>query len=161
MKNIKKEKKSKQNKEKIMSEYNFILKGVVIAYLITTISFITYGLLLTYTNITGEKLQLVVMLTTVLSVFVGGFLASRSVSKRGLVYGMLVGFLYALIMIMIGFCVMPIIKFTSKMVMLLVLSISAGGISGIIGINTKKDKKIIWYVNYSGGDILSPLNKKL
>ena len=115
-----------------------LTKGAIISYIITTIVFIVYGILLTYTEITEEKIQIVVMITTVVSVLIGGIIASRGVNSKGLMFGMLVGLIYAIIMIMIGLCILPTLKITSKMIMIFILSISAGGIGGIIGINSKK-----------------------
>lgn len=115
-----------------------LTKGSIISYIITTIIFIVYGILLTYTDITEEKIQIVVMITTVISVLIGGIIASRGVNSKGLIFGMLVGVIYSIIMIMIGFCILPTLKITSKMIMIFILSISSGGIGGIIGINSKK-----------------------
>lgn len=128
-------KKHKDNREnKVIS----LTKGAIISYAITTIVFIVYGILLTYTEITEKNLQLVVMITTVVSVLIGGFISSRGIGSKGLIVGMFVGLTYAIIMIMIGLCLLPVLKITSKMIMIFILSISAGGIGGIIGINSKK-----------------------
>lgn len=125
---------NKNNNKTVVS----LTKGSIISYIITTIIFIVYGILLTYTDITEEKIQIVVMITTVISVLIGGIIASRGVNSKGLIFGMLVGVIYSIIMIMIGFCILPTLKITSKMIMIFILSISSGGIGGIIGINSKK-----------------------
>ena len=116
-----------------------LTKGTVFSYLLTVIVFIVYGILLAYTEVTEKNIQMVVMITTVVSVLIGGFIASKGVNSKGLLFGMLVGLVYAIIMIMISFCVLPVMKITSKMIMIIILSISAGGIGGIIGINTRKN----------------------
>ncbi len=134
MKNNKKGNNDEKQNDSIVS----LTKGVIFSYLITAIVFIVYGILLTYTETTEKNIQIVVMITTVLSVLIGGIISSKGVSKRGLMFGMLVGIIYSIIMIMISFCVLPTIKITSKMIMIIILSISAGGIGGIIGINSKK-----------------------
>ena len=134
MKNNKKGNNDEKQNDSIVS----LTKEVIFSYLITAIVFIVYGILLTYTETTEKNIQIVVMITTVLSVLIGGIISSKGVSKRGLMFGMLVGIIYSIIMIMISFCVLPTIKITSKMIMIIILSISAGGIGGIIGINSKK-----------------------
>ncbi|WP_317366550.1 TIGR04086 family membrane protein [uncultured Tyzzerella sp.] len=116
-----------------------LTKGTVFSYLLTVIVFIVYGILLAYTEVTEKNIQMVVMITTVVSVLIGGFIASKGVNSKGLLFGMIVGLVYAIIMIMISFCVLPVMKITSKMIMIIILSISAGGIGGIIGINTRKN----------------------
>ena len=134
MKNNKKVNNDEKQKDSIVS----LTKGVIFSYLITAIVFIVYGILLTYTEKKKKNIQIVVMITTVVSVLIGGIISSKGVSKRGLMFGMLVGIIYSIIMIMISFCILPTIKITSKMIMIIILSISAGGIGGIIGINSKK-----------------------
>lgn len=140
---MKNKKKTSDNKKAIDNKKSnsmtvSLTKGVIMSYIITTIVFIVYGVLLTYTELTEEKIQIVVMITTVISVLIGGVIASRGVNSNGLMFGMLVGLIYAIIMIMIGLCLLPTLKITSKMIMIFILSISAGGIGGIIGINSKK-----------------------
>ncbi|MFR4985760.1 MAG: TIGR04086 family membrane protein [Lachnospirales bacterium] len=128
----------KSNNTKSNSAIISLTKGAIFAYLLTAVVFVVYGLLLTYTETTEKNIQIVVMMTTVISVLIGGIIASKGVDSKGLFFGMLVGVVYALIMIMVGLCILPVMKITSKMIMIIVLSISAGGIGGIIGINTKK-----------------------
>lgn len=129
---------TKSNNTKSNSAIISLTKGAIFAYLLTAVVFVVYGLLLTYTETTEKNIQIVVMMTTVISVLVGGIIASKGVDSKGLFFGMLVGVVYALIMIMVGLCILPVMKITSKMIMIIVLSISAGGIGGVIGINTKK-----------------------
>ena len=129
---------TKSNNTKSNSAIISLTKGAIFAYLLTAVVFVIYGLLLTYTETTEKNIQIVVMITTVISVLIGGIIASKGVDSKGLFFGMLVGVVYALIMIMVGLCILPVMKITSKMIMIIVLSISAGGIGGIIGINTKK-----------------------
>lgn len=115
-----------------------LAKGTVFAYFITVTVFIIYGVLLTYTDVTEENLQMVVMITTVVSVLISGFISARGVNSKGLLYGMLAGIIYSTIMIMIGLCILPAIQFNFKFVMILILSICGGGVGGIIGINLKR-----------------------
>ena len=115
-----------------------LTKATVFSYVLTAIVFVVYGILLTYTETTEENIQIVVMMTTVISVLIGGIIVSKGVNSKGLLFGMLVGIVYSIIMIMVGLCVIPVLKITYKMIMIIILSISAGGIGGIIGINTKK-----------------------
>lgn len=115
-----------------------LTKATVFSYVLTAIVFVVYGILLTYTETTEENIQIVVMMTTVISVLIGGIIASKGVNSKGLLFGMLVGIVYSIIMTMVGLCVLPVLKITYKMIMIIILSISAGGIGGIIGINTKK-----------------------
>lgn len=137
MKKIKIERNNLQEKSNNNGLFS-LAKGTVFAYFITVVVFIIYGALLTYTDITEANLQMVVMITTVISVLISGFISARSASSKGLLYGMLAGLIYSIIMIMIGLCILPVIKFSFKLIMIFILSLCGGGVGGIIGINLKK-----------------------
>ncbi len=115
-----------------------LLSGLGIGYAITCIIFIAYAILLTYTNITEKNIPIVVLATVVLSVLVAGYDAAKAVEKKGWLWGMLAGLLYAVIMILIGLSVLRNFGLDGKMFTLLVLSLAGGGLGGIIGINFKK-----------------------
>ncbi|MDE6181907.1 MAG: TIGR04086 family membrane protein [Eubacteriales bacterium] len=132
MKKVKTERNVLQEKSDNKALFS-LAKGTVFAYFITIAVFITYGILLTYTDMTEVNLQMVVMITTVVAVLVSGFISARGVNSRGLIYGMLSGAIYAIIMIMIGICVLPAIQFTFKLLMILILSICGCGVVGRIG----------------------------
>lgn len=118
--------------------FSNLIKGVSIGYAITAVVFIVYAVLITYTQMTEKNTQLIVMITTVISVIVAGYTTAKSADNKGWLYGMLSGFLYAVIMIMLGVIISPEVSFNNKTVMILVLSLAGGGLGGIIGINIKK-----------------------
>ena len=107
-------------------------------YGITAVVFIIYAILLTYSGVTEKNTQLIVMLTTVIAVVTAGTKTAMAAENKGWLYGMLSGFLYAVIMIMLGVVLSPEVSFNMKTVTILVLSIAGGGLGGIIGINIKK-----------------------
>lgn len=115
-----------------------MIKSVLFAYIFTISVFIVYGILLTYTQMTEKNIQLVVMITNVISVIIAGFYTARGVSSRGLLFGMISGMLYATITIGVSFCVSPSISLTLKTGIIVILSLFGGGLGGIVGINTKR-----------------------
>lgn len=114
-----------------------LIKGISIAYALTAVIFIIYAILLTYTDINEKNIPLVVMITVVISVLIAGFDAARGANKKGWLWGMGAGVIYAFIMIMIGICVSPVFSFDTKTIMIVVLSLAGGGLGGIGGINIK------------------------
>ena len=115
-----------------------MLKGIVMAYAVTCIIFITYGIVLTYTDITEEKLPLIALCCTVISAGIAGFDWARCAKARGILWGILAGLAYGLILFVLdgiagsGFSVVG-----SKGLMIL-LAAAGGGVGGILGINMKK-----------------------
>ncbi len=136
---MKDDKKNKKNiKIENISVFSGIIKGLGIGYAITAAIFIIYACLITYTQMTEKNIHIIVMLTTTISVLAAGITTASGAEKRGWLYGMLSGFLYVVIMIMIGVIISPTVKLGSKTFMLAVLSLAGGGLGGIIGINIKK-----------------------
>jgi len=132
-----------KSENKLISEENgspllYLLKGTSIAYAVTLIVFIVYAIILTYTNATEENLSTVIMITVVVSVLISGFDTARGVKNKGLIWGLIAGFLYSAIMIIVGFCIVPDYKLSATSLINLVLGLAGGGFGGIIGINTKK-----------------------
>jgi len=102
------------NQQPIEREPEFFLKqarhlaiGVLIAYAISAIVFLGYAMLITYTNVSEQSLPTVITITTVLSVLVAGFDASRGAAKRGWAWGMAAGGLYVLILAIIMAVMLP------------------------------------------------------
>ena len=140
----KKEKKQNMKKRETVkkeigdSQILCMLKGMIMAYAITCIIFITYGILLTYTDVTEEKIPLIALCCTVISAGVAGFVWARCAKARGILWGILAGITYGIILFLLdgvagsGFGIMG-----SKGLMLL-LAAAGGGVGGILGINMKK-----------------------
>ena len=136
--NIKKRENVKTKKEMGNTQILCMLKGIVMAYAVTCIIFITYGIVLTYTDITEEKLPLIALCCTVISAGIAGFDWARCAKARGILWGILAGLAYGLILFVLdgiagsGFSVVG-----SKGLMIL-LAAAGGGVGGILGINMKK-----------------------
>ena len=130
--------KKREKKEIGNSQILCMLKGMIMAYAITCIIFITYGILLTYTDVTEEKIPLVALCCTVISAGVAGFDWARCAKARGILWGILAGITYGVILFLLdgiagsGFGIMG-----SKGLMML-LGAAGGGVGGILGINMKK-----------------------
>ena len=130
---------SKSNRNDIRPEpFKALFKGLIAACAVTALVFAVYAILLTYTDVTEKNINLVVMLTVVVSVFIAGFNAARGADKKGWLWGMGAGLLYMVIMVFIKICAAPDLNFDSKTAMILILSFAGGGLGGITGINVKR-----------------------
>lgn len=115
-----------------------LFSGVMIGYAITCLVFITYAVLLTYTSITEENISLVVTITSIVSVLVAGFDAARGATSKGWLWGIIAGFIYAVILVVIMTWVQGRLILDSRTISVLILSLAGGGLGGVIGINLKK-----------------------
>jgi len=112
--------------------------GVLIAYAISAIVFLGYAMLITYTTVSERSLPMVITITTVLSVLVAGFDASRGATKRGWAWGMAAGGLYVLILAIIMAVMLPTFRLGLHTAIVTLLGLGGGGLGGILGINMKR-----------------------
>ncbi|MDR3091812.1 MAG: TIGR04086 family membrane protein [Clostridiales bacterium] len=112
--------------------------GVAIAYAITCAAFIAYAALLTYTNLTEEKAPLVVTLVSLFSVITAGFDAARGARRRGWLWGLIAGALYAAALTLLGVWLGRGGAFDARSLSLFALCLAGGGLGGVIGINRGK-----------------------
>ncbi|MCL2841488.1 MAG: TIGR04086 family membrane protein [Defluviitaleaceae bacterium] len=112
--------------------------GLLIAFAITCIVFLSYAMLITYTNMSERNLSIVVAVTTLLSVMVAGFDAAKGAASRGWLWGMGAGLIYVLILAAIMVVILPTFAVDVRTFTVVILGIAGGGLGGILGINLKK-----------------------
>lgn len=128
----------KKNPSEEKSQVMNLVKGLAIAYAITSIIFIGYAILLTYTAMTEKHIALVAIICTVISTVVAGFDSARGAKSKGLVWGIMAGLGYTIILFLIGIFLGNGFLFDGGKITTLLLSLAGGGVGGILGINVKK-----------------------
>lgn len=112
-----------------------IIKGSGIALGITILSLFIFAILLTYTNIQENTMIPVVIIITAVSVLIGSSLSTLRIKKNGLLNGALVGVIYILLIYIISSLTGSGFSLNIMSIIMLVSSIIAGMIGGIIGVN--------------------------
>lgn len=115
-----------------------MVRGMAIAFAITCIIFIAYGILLTYTNLSETQLPLVSLVCSALSAGVAGFDWASCMKKKGLIFGALAGFVYCVLLLLVNGIANHDFLLSLSKLMMLVVSITGGAIGGIIGVNGKR-----------------------
>lgn len=121
--------------EKNKSRIKYLLKGVLVAFIITIIALIFFSLILRITSLRESKLTTLNNITMILSVAIGSFYTAVKIRENGWLNGAIVGALYYLIIILLNIVIIR--PETSNMYLFIKLLIStvAGFIGGMIGIN--------------------------
>ena len=120
------------------SQIRQLIIGVLVGYAITSIIFLAYAMLITYTQMSERNLPIVVAVTTLLSVMIAGFDAAKGAAQRGWLWGMAAGFTYVAIMGMIMIVMLPGFMVDGRTITVIVLSVAGGGLGGILGINIRR-----------------------
>ena len=113
-----------------------IIKGVGISILFTLICLTIFSALLTYTNLSENLIQPVVISVTGISILAGSFFATRKVGKNGIIKGIAVGLIYILLIYLTSSIVNGgSFSLTIGSIIMILIGILCGAIGGIIGVN--------------------------
>ena len=74
-----------------------VIKGSIIAFLISIMLLFIFASLLVYTNIQENTIKPVVIIISIISILVGSSLSSIKIKRKGIVNGALVGTIYIMV----------------------------------------------------------------
>ena len=75
-----------------------IIKGSVLAILLSLILLLIFAMLLTYTNLSEQAMVPVIITIVGISIFIGSTISTIKIKKNGLLNGSLVGLIYILLL---------------------------------------------------------------
>ena len=115
-----------------------IIKGSILAILISVILLFIYATILTYTDI-QETTMLPVILTVVgISILTGSMISVRKIRKNGMLNGAIVGLIYIIILYLSSSMCLVGFSLTLNSFVMLIVGIITGIIGGIIGVNINR-----------------------
>ena len=117
------------------------LKATGKGFLFIAIVFALAALLLTYTPMSESLISPLVILTSVISVIISGVSASRDIRRRGLLTGAIAGILYSVILYLFSSLAGESIAISPYILIMTVVSLFAGAVGGILGINLSGKRK--------------------
>lgn len=112
-----------------------IIKGSVISIAITLIGLVIFASLLTYTSIAESTIPAVTIIITIISILIGSSLCMSTVKKNGIINGILVGLIYIAFIYILSSMIEGNFALNLKSIIMIVGSIIAGAVGGIIGVN--------------------------
>lgn len=115
-----------------------IFKGIVISFILTLILLFLFSIVLTYTNIDENTIAPVIIIITVISILIGSSISTTKIKKNGIVNGGIIGLVYILTLYLISSIVETGFSLNTHSIIMMILSIMAGMIGGIVGVNVKK-----------------------
>ena len=123
--------------ENIIKDFINILKGVFLSILFTIIFLFIFSIILTYTNISEDFISPVIIVTTVISIFIGSSISCLKVEKNGLLKGAMIGGIYLFSLYLISSIINKNFNFNIQSLIIILCGIICGMIGGIIGVNKK------------------------
>lgn len=114
-----------------------ILKGSVTSVVITLVLLLIYSALLTYTSLKENTMPIFIIAITTISILAGSLISSLNIRKNGLTNGALVGLIYILVIYLLSSIVSKSFSLNLYSIIMIIASVLAGAIGGIIGVNKK------------------------
>jgi len=112
-----------------------IVKGSIVAIIITLILLFLFASLLTYTSLQETIIIPVVMIITAISILIGSSISTLKIKKNGMVNGALVGMIYMVTIYLISSLTGTGFACNVNTIIMMVSAVLAGMLGGIIGVN--------------------------
>lgn len=114
-----------------------ILIGSGVSIIITIIGLIIFASLLTYTSIAESAISTVTIILTVISILIGSSISMSNVRKNGIINGSIVGLIYILTIYILSSLIEGSFALNTYSIIMIIGSVLAGALGGIIGVNRK------------------------
>ena len=115
-----------------------IFKGIIISIVITLMLLFLFSVILTYTNIGENVIPAVIIIATVISILIGSSISTIKIKRNGIINGGIIGLVYILGIYLISSIAQMGFGINVYSIIMIILSILAGMIGGIVGVNIKK-----------------------
>ena len=120
-----------------------ILKGSLIAVVVSLVGILFFAFIIKMFGITDEFLKPVNQIIKALSIFLGVFGGLKTYKEKGLVLGLVIGLVYTLLAFLVFSALNGNFKFDKSLLTDVLFGGIMGAISGVIVVNLKgKSKKI-------------------
>ncbi len=137
--NIKEIGKKSVNEKSNIKDNNLlkIIKGSIISIIITIIGLLIFSIILANTNINENTMIPVITILSAISILIGSLISVSKIQKKGILNGAIVGLIYIISIYIMSSCINGSFSLTLNSCILIIVSIVAGMIGGIIGVNMK------------------------
>lgn len=116
-------------------EIKFVLKGALLALLISAIVCVLTSVVLYFTSLTEGLVPYAVYITSILSIIVGAAYAARKANVKGWLHGGLTGLIYVLVLAVFALIFDLGFEVDMNYGMKLLIGFFAGALGGILGLN--------------------------
>ena len=123
------------NQEK--NNIKIIAKGSLVSIIITIVALMIFAIILSSTGVPETAIPTVIIIITAVSILIGSSLSMTKIKKNGIVNGALIGLIYIVFIYLLSSIVERDFSISLYSIIMIVGSILAGAIGGIIGINKR------------------------
>ena len=120
------------------SNFIQVFKGLILSFIFTLVLLFLFSIILTYTSVPEDTIAPVVIIITIISILIGASISTTKIRKNGIVFGGIIGVVYIMSLYLISSIVETGFSLNIYSIIMIILSILAGMIGGIVGVNIKK-----------------------
>ena len=117
-------------------DFKKIVKGVVLAFLISFILICILAVIVYFSDIQDRTISTLVLVISAVSVAIGAYFLARNISGGGLVNGLALALVYFAVLLVASLLINGGISFSGSNFLKLFLQGIAGALGGVLGINT-------------------------
>ena len=117
------------------NHYINLLKGTLIAIIISIILLLIFAAVLTYSNINENVIPTVIIIITAFSILIGSQISTSKIKKNGIINGSLVGATYIILIYLISSLFTKNFSLSYYSIIMIITGILLGGMGGILGVN--------------------------
>ncbi len=125
------------NNLEINNNIGIIAKGVILAISASMILLFVFSAILTYTNVSESVSNPVIIVITAVSILIASQISTRKIRKNGIINGGIIGGIYIIVLYLISSIVTGNFSLGINAIIMIIASIIAGMLGGIIGVNAK------------------------
>lgn len=118
-----------------------IIKGSVLAIIITLIILLILAMLLSYTSMSENVITPIIIIITAVSIMIGSIFSSIKIRKQGIINGTIVGSIYIVTIYTLSSILYQNFSMSTNTIIMIIAGILAGATGGIIGVNLKQHKR--------------------
>lgn len=116
-------------------------KNILLCFALTIAVLFVISVISVFANLQAAAVSLMVSVVTYLCVGVCGFRAARKTGSNGLLAGALSGFLYAVVLYLIGAVAFSNFSVNTSTLLTVLICVLCGGVGGVVGVNMKMKKR--------------------
>ncbi|WP_461809788.1 TIGR04086 family membrane protein [Faecalimonas sp.] len=117
-------------KEKKELKGMWLLKALLVGYVITGVLLMILALLLYKIDLDEQKVTIGIIATYIISTFAGGFIMGRLVEKQKFIWGLVLGIIYFLLLFVVSFMVNHQLQSNGTNLLTTFLLCAGGGMLG-------------------------------
>lgn len=119
------------------SPLRIFTKNLIIEFVLTLFLLMLLSVLLSLTNISENIINPSIIFISAFSILIGSFFSARKIGTKGILIGILQGFIYMLILYLLSSISNSEFSVGMASIMMILISIACGAIGGILGVNLK------------------------